>query len=547
MLNFYRNIFQHSKSIKRLRPLRSFASATIAETKSVNSTTNPEEDKEKTSSATPPKPNCMIKTVFASIELQDKADKIATPFTDNKLEAATTVDELLSISEGNGVSRRHALKVVSILSAWTSSDKVALRDFERDPRFLRLCKILTKGGIGSKTIRTTTPPSSKNDDLTTVLSVTADDEAAKLVSSITLSQMVKVLTTLSIKRRRSTLLLQTLAFNIAGNSDDMNIKECADLLYSIASLNFFDENLFAKSANNIITALQTTKITKSAVIGSILTSVGLLKYKNPDLLDAISDWIVKNHTLCRPQDIFSLFMTLAVLNYIPSNSKHMFKVLVPQLTPAEAGKPGVWLEIVWSLVLLNQATSEQLKSVLHEAFISKLEEQKGLNTSAILKLLNIDGAAHYLVKNYKGPKIAADHYIRKTSFPMGKEKELMVNSVIDALKSLIPDSYFRTRVNTGLGFYIDAECALDKPCNPLPLNSPGNVEIIKVAILAYDYHDICKGKTELTGVNVFSQRLLSAMGYKVVSIPYTEFRVTDKIVNKVQYLENQLKQAATLQ
>ncbi|XP_066150769.1 FAST kinase domain-containing protein 4 [Euwallacea fornicatus] len=547
MLNFYRNIFQHSKSLKRLPPLRSFVSATIAEAKSVNNATNPEEEKDKTSSTTPPKSNCMVKTVFASIQLQDKDDQINTPFTDKKLETATTVDELLSISEGNGVSRRHALKVVSILSAWTSSDKIALKEFERDPRFLRLCKILTKGSIGSKTARTTPSPPLKSDDLTTVLSVTADDEAAKLVSSITLSQMIKVLSTLSIKRRRSTLLLQTLAFNIAGSSEQMNIKECADLLYSISCLNFFDENLFAKSANNVISALQGTNITKSAVIGSIITSVGLLKYKNPDLLDAISDWVVKNHTICRPQDIFSLFMTLAVLNYIPSNSKHMFKVLLPQLTPAEAGRPGIWLEIVWSLVLLNQATCEQLKSVLHEEFINKLKEQKGLNTSAILKLLNIDGAAHYLIQNYKGPKIATDQYIRKTSFPMGKEKELMVNSVIDALKSLIPDSYFRSRVNTGLGFYIDAECALDKSCNPLPLKSTGNAEIIKVAMLTYDYHDICKGKSDLTGINVFCQRLLTAMGYRVVSIPFTDFRVTDKIVNKVQYLENQLKQAVSRQ
>lgn len=83
------------------------------------------------------------------------------------------------------------LQVVSILSNWTSSEKIKLDDFERDPRFLRLCKILTRNNSGPKQSRTVTVPT-KSEDLTTVLSVTADEEAAKLVESITLPQMVKV-------------------------------------------------------------------------------------------------------------------------------------------------------------------------------------------------------------------------------------------------------------------------------------------------------------------------------------------------------------------
>lgn len=69
-------------------------------------------------------------------------------------------------------------------------NKVSLKDFESDHRFLRLCKILTKSGSGQKPNRMLVP--SRSDDLSTVLSVTADEEAAKLVSTITLSQMIKV-------------------------------------------------------------------------------------------------------------------------------------------------------------------------------------------------------------------------------------------------------------------------------------------------------------------------------------------------------------------
>ncbi|CAG9769332.1 unnamed protein product [Ceutorhynchus assimilis] len=553
MFKFYQKIIvQQFKGTNRIVPHawhNGFASSTQAEAKHLN-TQNVSEDRKHTNTDmrnTTKRGNKMIQNVFASINIEDSAEDITTPTTDNKLANAKTVDELLAVSEGNGVSRKHALRVVSILSNWTSSRKIELRDFENDPRFVRLCRVLTKSSPPTKSSKVILTPS-KGTDLNTVLNITADEEAAKLVGNISLPQMVKVLTTLSIKRRRSILLLRSLAFNIAGSPEKMDIKQCADLFYSLSSLNFYDENVFEKTANNIIEILQKDTIRKSSVVGSILTSVGLLKYKNTALLDAISDWMAQNHSHCRPQDIFSLFMTLAVLNHIPANCDHIFKLLVPQLTQEEAGKPGVWLEIVWSLILLNQANAKHVESVLSDAFIDLLKERKLLNTSAILKLLNIDGAAHYLLENYNGPKIKKDHEIRKTSLQLAKEKLDMVNSVVDTLKNLIPETYFRTRVNTGLGFYIDAECLLDKSCNPLQLDDSTvpDSEKIKVAILALDYHDMCKGRMEVTGIQALCQKLLTAMGYRIVEIPYTDFKATDKIVNKVQYLENKLKQTVKM-
>lgn len=47
-------------------------------------------------------------------------------------------------------------------------------------------------------------------------------------------------------------------------------------------------------------------------------------------------------------------------------------MLIPQLNQSEAGKPIAWLEIVWSLVLLNQATPDHVSSVLNNEFIEKV-------------------------------------------------------------------------------------------------------------------------------------------------------------------------------
>lgn len=78
---------------------------------------------------------------------------------------------------------------MSTLAQWSASGKIELADFETDPRFVKLCRILSRG-----TNRTRFPPrnGTRGDDLSMVLGVTGDDEAAKLVASITLPQMIKV-------------------------------------------------------------------------------------------------------------------------------------------------------------------------------------------------------------------------------------------------------------------------------------------------------------------------------------------------------------------
>lgn len=64
----------------------------------------------------------------------------------------------------------------------------------------------------------------------------------------------------------------------------------------------------------------------------------------------------------------------------------------------------------------------------------------------------------------------------------------------------------------------------------------------RVGILVQDYHDFCRGRVELTGVNLLAIHLLEAKGYSVLTIPYTEFRSKDNLVRRVQYIESKLKE-----
>lgn len=57
-----------------------------------------------------------------------------------------------------------------------------MSDFESDPRYARICRALGQVGSGQDL-----------GDLSVILGVAADEQAAKLIASISLPQMVKVM------------------------------------------------------------------------------------------------------------------------------------------------------------------------------------------------------------------------------------------------------------------------------------------------------------------------------------------------------------------
>jgi hypothetical protein len=148
-------------------------------------------------------------------------------------------------------------QIVSIFVDWTSINRA------------KLC--WTLGRTGGKL--TNNGMEIKN--LNTVLGVTGDDVAAKLISSITLSQIVEVgfstlplkseisfqiqvMLTLAQKKRSSTPLLRSLAFNISGSSEQLDLRQCADVLYSMAVPNFSDPVLVSHNCSDVETDLLLT-------------------------------------------------------------------------------------------------------------------------------------------------------------------------------------------------------------------------------------------------------------------------------------------------
>lgn len=298
----------------------------------------------------------------------------------------------------------------------------------------------------------------RTDDLNTVLGVTGDDEAAKLISSITLHQMVKVMANLAQRKRRSTPLLRSLAYNISSKEEVLDIKQCADVLYAMAVLHFPDVVLTTKLCADIQAGLK-NKIEKSSAIGSILTSLALLKYHDSIILDSLTEWMVKNQDICRTQDISALLLTLASLNYLPTEFEEPIKgKLVPSMTSLDFKKCSDYLSFVWSLLALGFEATEHCKNVLSNDFLENLlaERGEGLTPTQKMKLLNINAGAKLLMPKYNGLLLNPEqhNFVFDVLISHSKDKQTLVVGMLDALKSLIPDTYLTLNKNINMGFVI---------------------------------------------------------------------------------------------
>lgn len=285
-----------------------------------------------------------------------KSSKASSKLFQN-INDAKTVNELLELSTRQSLSQQQAMKIVSKLSTLTASNEANVKEFENDYRFLKVCRLLSK-----ETAQKSVVHSAKSIELEMVLSVAGDEEAIKIIESYTLSQKVRVLSQLARKKTRSVPVLKSLASSISSHTGKLNLKECSDILYAVIALSFMDEVLLSRVAIDINRELSKNK-DKTAVVGSIVTSLGYLRYKEPTLLGNLSKWIINNQDLCRPKDLASLLLTLALVNCRTDavdeiKSKILPKIARDDLTATE------WLDYVWALCVLDLQQSHHLKSIL---------------------------------------------------------------------------------------------------------------------------------------------------------------------------------------
>ncbi|XP_015120725.1 FAST kinase domain-containing protein 4 [Diachasma alloeum] len=483
-------------------------------------------------SEVPQRKNVLVKKAFAELNISKSAPEPAP------MNSVQLMEELLSSMNTKFINYKQAIHTMTLLSQQVDKGAIDLKTLESDERYKKLCRIITRKSGAANAAKSGEGEGSKSLEKT----FSVDDllESTE-VKKLPLAQSIQLFCGLAVRQRRPRPLLRGLAENIMKSSTSLTIKNVADILYSMARLNFVEEDLLVKLSEGLREKIPGVR--QSPIIGSILTSLGMMRYRDDALMETFCDWAIKHKEVLRTQDLCSLLMTLAVIGYSPGNFDVLYQDLVGNLKDTDMTKVSEWVDVVWSLVVLDRVSNKQVESTLNSKFIATLTDGVDIPAAKKHKLLNINAAAKYLLKDYSGPLLEESSPVMEAPIGRIKDKEVFVKAITDALANLFPSrEHFRTNVDARTGFLIDVDFYIDKKLTALPVDKVSeDAKALRIAIIANYYHDFCVGKRNSLGLVGLHNRLLEAMGYRIIDISHTDFHTDDKLLKRISYLNDRIK------
>ncbi|XP_051156823.1 uncharacterized protein LOC127278915 [Leptopilina boulardi] len=450
------------------------------------------------------------------------------------------VEKLLSSINEKSLDSKILLNVYTKLSTLVTSGKVKTADFESDPRYKTLCEYMSRNSLVNDK-NTNIIPTMQNVQINNLGLLFDINEINKVIEkpNLSMEEAIQILSKLGLFKSRIVPVLQSLRDCIVKSNDTIHMKWASDIMYNMSVLNFYDEQLMLRILPTLIQKIPTIRNDNSAVIGSVLKSIGLLRYRNEELLLTITKWVMKNHASMKPQYVSSFFVTLAVVGYVPTDNLQEFQSFTSQFQETDMSTASDWLDVVWSLVILNQAKEEQIMSVINSDFLEKLSVVSKLTEIRKRKILNINAAAKILFNKNTDHILNQDSSIFNVTLEKNQHQQDFVKRIVTALFAFLPcKGCVNMDVDTKLGFSVDAEFYVDENCNPIILTLIESTEKkpFKLAIQALTYYDYCLGDNKVMGHVNFQNSLLKLMNYHVISVSYKDFKLNQKVVEHVKYL-----------
>ncbi|XP_076766053.1 FAST kinase domain-containing protein 4 [Xylocopa sonorina] len=356
------------------------------------------------------------------------------------------------------------------------------------------------------------------------------------------SEMVKEISKLARAKNRNVQLLNYFFQNIMEYNEVLNAGECSSLIYSMSTLSYSDERLLKKICSDLISLGSSFYSIPKITLISIIKSMAFVRYRNNTFLNHVCYNIINTKNKYKSKQIATILQSFAMLGYFSEHTIKIIEHYKHMLQPTMLG-PSNWLSLVWSYAVFKTLSPMQIESVLNKDFITSLmffDPKKTLSYQ--LKLLNINGYAQYAIDNYRGP-LLDEKLIPRVVNKRSKQKESYIIALSNTLKNMLPSpSYFKTNINTGMGFLLDAELHMDSDFKPVAVTDQNlkNEKVTKIGIMVVDYYDVCLGGSEYQGLIKLYNHLLTCKKYEVLCLSYQNFGIEDKMERRVAYLKRQI-------
>ena len=189
--------------------------------------------------------------------------------------------------------------------------------------------------------------------------------------------ILQVLAAVGMSSRRTRPILRAIAYHLNKSTEPLSVRASTDVLVALQRLNFRDQVLIERVCNDLISQL--TPAIKPSQVGVLLTTLGQLKFRHEGLLEALCEWMNNNWSQVRKQDVVSLLLSLATVNFLPSNWESLWprisSILSEEFQASAESKSwseNILLDVAWSLAVLGHLDPKIAQTILNDDFVSKV-------------------------------------------------------------------------------------------------------------------------------------------------------------------------------
>ncbi|XP_051840664.1 FAST kinase domain-containing protein 4 [Antechinus flavipes] len=379
-----------------------------------------------------------------------------------------------------------------------------------------------------------------------------EDKFLELAEQFGPEDLRKVMLILASQNRRSVPLLRAISYHLAQKPFALTRGMLIDFAYAYGKLNFHQTQIFQKLASELLP--QVSSMTPSDVT-QCSKSFAFLKWLNLPLFEAFAQYVINKADDFTPLQLSNMILTFARLNFHPEQEEQFFS-LVHRKLESELDKlsPGLQVDVVWSLCILQQVQKKQLQEVLCQDFHSQFLDGKfSQNQNTCQKLIHINATAQLEHPEYTGPFLPPVALHPQASTP----KTPMQKDLQEILKGWLgSDDKVRFGEITQYGWELDAELVLDVDNQPLPMKDflaphlaqptgtrplpPGAKRLV---FLRWEFPNFNSRSKDLLGRFVMAKRHLRAAGFLLVDVPYYEWIELKSEWQKGAYLKDKMGKA----
>ncbi|XP_064469445.1 FAST kinase domain-containing protein 3, mitochondrial-like [Ornithodoros turicata] len=271
------------------------------------------------------------------------------------------------------------------------------------------------------------------------------------------------------------------------------------------------------------------------------------RWRNETLLNAVSDFFVRNHKDMALLNVRVVVNAFGFLNLVPKNPMDFFGSLEWVLRERfNQFRPDHVVDILVSCLYLQRYPLNFVKRVFSPFFLDKmnetLQEHELQKCSRRLKFL--DSALALECKQYYGPYLPRDHSA-KSLRKDGRISRLRHTLHDDLSRVLGGDKNFRFSVVQPqlplLEIYIiDYLIQLNKQGKPIPADATSGIDRVLAVVISLAEH-YCNDGSHMTGQHATRLRLLRLLGYEVVELNYdTLQKLRPASKERLNYLNEQI-------